>query len=109
MSSVTFLYPLKTSEKHKFFMFSGGYKNLILDINALKEQPLEVFLENKSSEKYVLKSSQVNLWSKYFKNTFEGAHFSWRSKTYNFTKKWTSSQVFLKGFNHRFQNTFFPE
>ena len=34
-------------------MFSGGYKNLILDINALKEQPLEVFLENKSSEKYM--------------------------------------------------------
>ena len=53
MSSATFLYPLKTSEKHKFFMFSGGYKNVILDINALKEQPLEVFLENKSSEKYV--------------------------------------------------------
>ena len=53
MSSVTFLYPLKTSEKHKFFYVFWGYKNVILDINALKEQPLEVFLENKSSEKYV--------------------------------------------------------
>ena len=46
------------------------------------------------------KSSQVNLWSKYFKNVFEGAHFSCRYKAYNFTKKWTSSQVFFKGFDH---------
>ena len=62
---------------------------------VLKEQPLEVFLENRCSEKYVLKSSQVNLWSKYFKNTFEGTHFSCRPKAWNFSKKWTSSQVFF--------------
>ena len=76
---------------------------------GLQEQRLEVFLENRCSEKYFLKSTQENLWLKYFKNTFEGAYFTCRFKACNFTKKWTSSQVFSKGFDHRFQNTFFPE
>ena len=57
-----------------------------LDINGLTEQPLEVFLENMCSEKCVLKSSQANLLSKYFKNTFEEADLSCRSKACNFTK-----------------------
>ena len=52
MSSVTFLYPQKTSEKQVFSCFQG-YKNVTLDINGLKEQTLEVFLENRCSEKYV--------------------------------------------------------
>ena len=43
-----------------FFFWGGGHKNVTLDINGLKEQPLEVFLENRCSEKYVLKISQVN-------------------------------------------------
>ena len=51
MSSVTFLYPLKTSEKHGFSDVFWGYKNVKLDINGLKDQPLEVFLENRCSEK----------------------------------------------------------
>ena len=49
--------------------------DVTLDINWLKEKPLEVFLENRCSQKYLLKSSRVNLWSKYFKNTIEEAHF----------------------------------
>ena len=61
MSSVTFLYPLKISEKHRFSDVFRGYKNVKLDINRLMEQPLEVFFENMCSEKCVLKSSQANL------------------------------------------------
>ena len=53
MSRVTFLYPLKTSEKHRFSDVLRWYENVTLDINKLKEQPLEVFLENRCSEKYV--------------------------------------------------------
>ena len=63
---------------------------------GLEEQRLEVFLENRCSEKYFLKSTQENLWLKYFKNTFEGAYFTCRFKACNVTKKWTSSQVFPK-------------
>ena len=37
MFSVTFLYPLKTSEKHRFSDVFRGYKNLTLDINGLIE------------------------------------------------------------------------
>ena len=37
MSSVAFLYPLKTSENFR------GYENVTLDINGLKEHPLKVF------------------------------------------------------------------
>ena len=50
MSSVRFLYPLKKSEKLRFSDIFRGYKNVTLDINGLKEQPLEVFLENRCSE-----------------------------------------------------------
>ena len=53
MSNVKFLYPLKTSEKRRFSDVFRGYKNVTLDINGLKEQPLDVFLENSCSEKYV--------------------------------------------------------
>ena len=53
MSSVKFLYPLKTSEKRRFFDIFRGYKNVTLDINGLKEHPLEVFLENRCSKKNV--------------------------------------------------------
>ena len=76
MSSVTFLYPWKRLTNVGFLMFGGGggeHKNVTLDINGLKEQPLKVVLENRCSEKYVLKIIQVYLWSKYFQNTFEGA------------------------------------
>ena len=45
MSSVTFLYLLKTSEKRRFYDVFRGYKNVTLDINELREQPLEVFSE----------------------------------------------------------------
>ena len=45
MSNVTFLYLLKTSEKRRFYDVFGGYKNVTLDINELREQPLEVFSE----------------------------------------------------------------
>ena len=45
MSSVTFLYLLKTSEKRRFYDVFRGYKNVTLDINEVKEQPLEVFSE----------------------------------------------------------------
>ena len=51
MSSVALLYPLKTLEKHGFSDIFRGYKNVTLDINGLKDQPLEMFLENKCSEK----------------------------------------------------------
>ena len=53
MSSVTFLYPLKTSQKGRFSDVFREYKNEALDIDGLKEHPLEVFLENKCSKKYV--------------------------------------------------------
>ena len=36
MSSVTFLYPLKTSENLRFSDVFRGYKNLTLDINELE-------------------------------------------------------------------------
>ena len=36
MSSVTFLYPLKTSEKLRFSDVFRGYKTVALDINGLK-------------------------------------------------------------------------
>ena len=42
------------SEKRKFSDVFRGSKNVTLDINGLKKQPLEVFLENRCSEKYVL-------------------------------------------------------
>ena len=45
MSSVTFLYLLKTSEKRRFYDVFRGYKNVTLDINELREQPVEVFSE----------------------------------------------------------------
>ena len=35
MSSVTFLYPLKTSEKRRFSDVFRGFKNVTLDINGL--------------------------------------------------------------------------
>ena len=38
MSSVTFLYPLKTSEKRMFSDVFGRYKNVTLDINGLKNK-----------------------------------------------------------------------
>ena len=53
MSNVKFLYPLKTSEKRRFSDVFRGYKNVARDIKGLKEQPLDVFLENSCSEKYV--------------------------------------------------------
>ena len=36
MSSVTFIYSLKTSEKHRFSDAFWGYKNVTLDINGLR-------------------------------------------------------------------------
>ena len=37
ISSVTFIYPLKTSEKGRFSDVFRGYKNVTLDINGLME------------------------------------------------------------------------
>ena len=37
MSSVTFLYPLKTSEKRRFSDVFRGYQNETLDINGLRK------------------------------------------------------------------------
>ena len=53
MSSVKFLYPVKMSVKRRFSDVFRVYKNVKLDINGLEEQPLEVFLENRCSEKCV--------------------------------------------------------
>ena len=53
MSSVKFLYPVKMSVKRRFSDVFRVYKNVTLDINGLEEQPLEVFLENRCSEKCV--------------------------------------------------------
>ena len=47
MFSVTFLYPLKTSEKRRFSDVFRGYKNVTLDINGLrtKEQTTKATLK----------------------------------------------------------------
>ena len=50
MSSVTFLYSLKTSENRRFSDVFRGYKNVTLDINGLKwplwKLPSEIFCQN---------------------------------------------------------------
>ena len=45
MFIAVFLYSLKTSEKLRFYDVFKGYKNVTLDINGLREQPLEVSSE----------------------------------------------------------------
>ena len=56
----------------------------------------------------VLKIAWWNLQSKSLKKTYERNNFS-KALPYNFTKKWSFSLLFFKGFEWRLQNTYITE